>query len=503
MIVKNEEHYLRECLESLKHLLPEFVIVDTGSTDKTKEIAATFGAKLFDFPWTDNFSEARNFGLRKATGAWVLYIDADERLSPDSIPLLREVISSDEWQGIYCTLQSIDTTGGRPNMMKYIRLFRAHPDIKFHGRVHEQIYDSLSRHGYSFGNSDIKLLHVGYDISAENMKKKAERNLALLLKDYDQEPDGYTGFQIASSYGIMNQKDKAIEYFQQCLSDTSLANNYRAHANRYLAASALEKGRITDAQRFISEALNADSFAPLVNIIAGKICFQAGDLQTGFELFQTGYVHNKMLIDGQRVSPFDIMVDIKELILQGISFAVQYRNKEYFNLYLSEFKQFSKDSDRETLKEIAILNKLFHDVRLTTTELDILAKFFTPQKSQTYCELLKNQKDKKYALQAFLHIRDYYEDEYVTASTGMLFDETDRPNDALKYYKKSLVINPCNLPVLLHAVSVFVRLNQLPEAVELLKNSELNYSNDENQLVVIQSVRQKLVRLIDTAILKN
>ncbi|MDZ7260791.1 MAG: glycosyltransferase family 2 protein [candidate division KSB1 bacterium] len=77
MIVKNEEHYLAGCLESVKDLVDEMVIVDTGSQDRTKEIAAHYGARLFDYTWDDNFSEARNESLRQATGDWILYLDAD------------------------------------------------------------------------------------------------------------------------------------------------------------------------------------------------------------------------------------------------------------------------------------------------------------------------------------------------------------------------------------------------------------------------------------------
>ena len=84
MIVKNEERYLRECLESVKDIVSEIVIVDTGSTDSTIKIAKDYGAKLYSFGWINDFSAARNFALSKSTGDWILYLDADERLSENS-----------------------------------------------------------------------------------------------------------------------------------------------------------------------------------------------------------------------------------------------------------------------------------------------------------------------------------------------------------------------------------------------------------------------------------
>ena len=82
MIVKNEEQHLAKCLMSVKPVVDEMIVVDTGSTDKPKHIAAALGAKVFDFPWTNDFSEARNYSLSKASGDWILVLDADEVVSP-------------------------------------------------------------------------------------------------------------------------------------------------------------------------------------------------------------------------------------------------------------------------------------------------------------------------------------------------------------------------------------------------------------------------------------
>ncbi len=82
MIVKNEEKHLARCLSSVKDVADEIVIVDTGSTDKTIEIAESFSAKIFHFDWVNDFSAARNFALSKCTGDWILYLDADEELNP-------------------------------------------------------------------------------------------------------------------------------------------------------------------------------------------------------------------------------------------------------------------------------------------------------------------------------------------------------------------------------------------------------------------------------------
>jgi len=95
MIVKNEEHFLEQCLNSVKDLVDEIIIVDTGSTDRTKEIAKKFNAKIFDFEWIDDFSKARNESLKNATGDWILVLDADETISSQNHQRIKDAIQSE------------------------------------------------------------------------------------------------------------------------------------------------------------------------------------------------------------------------------------------------------------------------------------------------------------------------------------------------------------------------------------------------------------------------
>jgi glycosyltransferase involved in cell wall biosynthesis len=124
MIVKDEEKYLRECLESVKDIVGEIVIVDTGSTDNTIKIAEEFGAKVYQFKWINDFSSARNFALSKSSGNWILYLDADERLSKKSVSELGKLTEQDELTGYKCIVKSLDDNNERPHFMKYVRLFR-------------------------------------------------------------------------------------------------------------------------------------------------------------------------------------------------------------------------------------------------------------------------------------------------------------------------------------------------------------------------------------------
>src|SRR3989338_10012371 len=122
MIVKNEEKFLAQCLQSIKNAVDEIIVVDTGSTDRTVEIAQSFGAKIYYHPWRNSFSEARNHSLSYATCDWILQIDADEALEQSDIPLLHKLIQTDSYNAIYVAIYS-ELPGGQSKHY-YSRVFR-------------------------------------------------------------------------------------------------------------------------------------------------------------------------------------------------------------------------------------------------------------------------------------------------------------------------------------------------------------------------------------------
>ena len=196
MIVKNEENHLPGALDSIKDIADEIIITDTGSTDKTIEIARKFGAKINKINWKDDYSYARNESLNNATSKWVLYLDADERLTLSGKIIIRKIISNapDNAGAFFCEV--VSKTWDEKNRQsvftgKYPRLFKnlGYPLIYFFGKVHEQISPSIIDWGYEILESDLKILHEGYAITEEELKVKVKRNLNILTKHVQDEPE--------------------------------------------------------------------------------------------------------------------------------------------------------------------------------------------------------------------------------------------------------------------------------------------------------------------------
>jgi glycosyltransferase involved in cell wall biosynthesis len=238
MIVKDEEEMLPGCLESVKGVVDEIVIVDTGSKDATVSIAEKYGAKIFHFEWIKDFAVARNESIKHANGEWILYLDADERLTEKSGPIIKNLLTraGDDIGGFICTLESPHIQlDGETELHRggYPRLFRnyGHPKISFKGRVHEQITPSIHALGKSIIFSDVIIEHLGYDRSREVMEGKIKRNYEMLLAHVKDEPlSGYAWFQLGQTLANMRLFEEAEKTIRFSISTGNLSNSVFASA---------------------------------------------------------------------------------------------------------------------------------------------------------------------------------------------------------------------------------------------------------------------------------
>src|SRR5581483_4220690 len=144
MLVRDEERSLARCLDSACGLVDDIIVVDTGSIDRTREIAASYRARVlaFDFSHVD-FAAARNFGLSFVTSAWILVLDADEVLDAASEPVIRQVTDEDENAGYYFERLN-RRSNGEPATPDYaVRLFPNRPEYRYSGRVHETVDSAI------------------------------------------------------------------------------------------------------------------------------------------------------------------------------------------------------------------------------------------------------------------------------------------------------------------------------------------------------------------------
>lgn len=190
LIVKNEEKFLVQCLKSIRDIAQQIIIVDTGSTDRTIEIAREFGAEIYTREWSDDFSAARNAALEHASGDWVLILDADEELPADQHAKLLADMTNAKVMAYRLPLVN---SGQEAEGQSFVpRLFRNMPGGCYSGRIHEQVFPSLLTCCKSWGlktaMGSAQILHHGYNKDMMRDRNKIQRNLKLLGRACEENP---------------------------------------------------------------------------------------------------------------------------------------------------------------------------------------------------------------------------------------------------------------------------------------------------------------------------
>jgi predicted O-linked N-acetylglucosamine transferase (SPINDLY family)/GT2 family glycosyltransferase len=192
LIVRNEESNIGACLAGAADLVDEVVVVDTGSTDRTRELAREHGAQVFEFPWVDSFAAARNVCLENATGDYIFWMDADDRLDEANRGRLRELFGRlRPGQPLAWSMKCLCLPGPHSDtstLVDHIRLFPRHPEIRWRYRVHEQILPALRAVGVRVDWANVVVQHTGYQDPALR-RRKLDRDLRLLELERAEHPD--------------------------------------------------------------------------------------------------------------------------------------------------------------------------------------------------------------------------------------------------------------------------------------------------------------------------
>lgn len=242
-IMKNEAANLPRWLASVKAFADEIIVVDTGSSDNSREIAAKAGVRVFDFKWIDDFSAAKNFALEQALGAWIAFPDIDEFFDEVSQKKIRKLLenldSKTDIKGVTCPLYNIDVDDGDKllSIVVQLRLFRNSSCLRYEGSVHETI-GRLGQENVYY-TQDLRIVHTGY--SAHQQRKKSERNLRMLLNRQTKGENPFDWHYIMDCcYGLGDYK-KTVEYARKILSCGILPESDRKAAWENWASSLLKE----------------------------------------------------------------------------------------------------------------------------------------------------------------------------------------------------------------------------------------------------------------------
>ena len=296
LIARDEEAVIGRCLESVRAVADEIVVVDTGSEDGTVEIAEKFGAKIGHFAWCDDFAAARNASLELATGEWILWMDADDYLLPADQQKVQKAKGLELDQAFYFIL--VNEGAGR-SCFRQVKMFPNRPEIRFERTVHESVTSALKSLGIPTRAIDVEVHHTGY--AEEGVTKRKRRYYLGLMQEWVKgHPDDYqTCFRIGHTHYIDGEREKARDYFARILEagqeEDEQLSTFRLAAT-FSGRCLLEERRYAEAIPFLERArsLQADDALALLSL---------GDVHTKLGRYEKAVEYLLEALQG-RVDPF-------------------------------------------------------------------------------------------------------------------------------------------------------------------------------------------------------
>ena len=251
LIVRDNANTVRPCLESLRPWVDELVVVDTGSKDDTPRIAAELGARVFHFPWCDDFSAARNESVRHARGEWVFWMDSDDIIDETNGRALRDLAHGSHPEHVLGYVVRVHCPGPGPTgaddvtVVDHVKLFRNRPDLRFEHRIHEQILPAVRRAGGEVAWTDLFVVHSGYDHSPAGQAHKKDRDLRLLHLDLAERPGHpFTLFNLGMTYADVGEPHRAAGYLEESLRNSAEGESHRRKVYALLAHCRSRSGNL-------------------------------------------------------------------------------------------------------------------------------------------------------------------------------------------------------------------------------------------------------------------
>jgi tetratricopeptide (TPR) repeat protein len=476
MIVKDEADQLGDCLSQVLPVVDEIVVVDTGSTDDTREIARKLGARVFEFPWVNDFSAARNESLRRATGRYLLWLDADDRIDPEEIVKIQELkagLRPDSLQAYYLLIQSASPLDGESSFYQ-LRLFPNKPGVRFEGRVHEQVNFSLQRMGIPGVYLPIRIRHTGYE-DPTAVQGKYERNWSILEEDLKKNPDNFIlRYYAARTLAGMDRYREAIKHIQKITENPVIRGKEKTfylHAAILLGNFYLNSHNCSAAQSLFQRLVIEYPDDPIVHYGLGESFYRAGEyaqacspfrvsltLPLEFSVFPINkdkFVYDQYYNLGYCYQRLGMVEEAREVWKSYIELYPGHgQTLELLGLLALESGQLSEAADyfQTAIQKGAASDKIFANLGLSLRKLGQWA-------------------DAEQVLRRALIINPARLEALI--NLGLLFHQQKDYRPALDYFNRALTLDPHLMDIRLFRSDIFIQSGEVEDLVgecdELLK----------------------------------
>jgi glycosyltransferase involved in cell wall biosynthesis len=468
MIVKDEANHMEEALANFQAFADEIIVVDTGSSDETKAIAYRFTPFVFDFEWCDDFSAARNYSLAMAHGRYILWLDADDRLTRENrekVNMLKSYF--DDRTAFYLLLQDHGALGPS-GFCHQLRCFPRKEEVRFRGRLHEQVYSSIAEAGLRTTKTDIVIDHHGYADPAL-FARKMRRNLALLERERAEGcEDERILFSLAVTYERLNRNPEAMKAMEDALlrleklhrgliPQRQLSDPYfLVEAHFFLARLHLDRGEKQQALRHLIKA-------ELMVTADPNTCFRMGCFYQELDRHSNALRFFQRALKGKPVvgfHPATAMLPGKEIYLH-ISLSLMCLDQEPLAV------EGLKESGNPECDELSGWEWLgFHALKLGRLPVALRAY---ERAFQSGAELSPDG----------------------CCNLGLLYSKQGLPQKALEFYEAALRKDPRHVSAMANMANLYLKLEDISNAGLLYRRLLEEGSRDPDILLALANIAAK------------
>ncbi|MCR5595196.1 MAG: glycosyltransferase [Lachnospiraceae bacterium] len=287
VIARNEDNHIEECLKRLRPCKFEVIVVDTGSIDRTKELASAYTDHIYDFEWCSDFSAARNFSIEKATNDWILIIDCDEYLENVNLLDIWKISQANpEKIGLIQRNNPYTIQGVKSIVSERIGRFFNRKYCHYEGSIHERVMP-IDGSAPEYYEIPLTIYHEGY-VTESDKRTRATRNIDMLMADVREHgADAYKYFQLGRNYVSMNDYIKAIEYYEKGLTlDVNPKDSYVMSMMESYGYCLLEMDDTYKGLEIIDKFYDSYSFRADFVYLAGAIAMRRGLYDRAYSEFE-------------------------------------------------------------------------------------------------------------------------------------------------------------------------------------------------------------------------
>ncbi|WP_019907389.1 glycosyltransferase [Thermoanaerobacter indiensis] len=289
LITKDEEKNIARCINSVKDIVDEIVVVDTGSKDKTVEIAKKIGAKVIPVKWENDFSKARNIAIENATGDWILFLDADEEIKKEDVDKIRPLLNDDTIEAYifkFVNYTGANLGSGITEVHYNYRLFRNNGKLKYIYPVHENLKNVEENRSPIAKKVDVTILHYGYLSNIRAEKNKTERYIKLISKYLEKHPDDkFQHGNLAVEYYHLGDYNKALKHLLIAVKGMDVNSYSATRLLRYLINTYIALKDYNTALRIIHDAKDYYIDVPDFKFLEGMLYMDQKRYEKAIEMF--------------------------------------------------------------------------------------------------------------------------------------------------------------------------------------------------------------------------